>query len=111
MWGRSTNLCSPRREVWPEGDVFGPPGVEPPEETQLLREICFAELPRECTAPPHGSGVWGCSGPLTLPPTGPTAPPEAEEPEEPEEEEEEEEEEEAVRVSEKEFNFMDYLKR
>ena len=36
--------------------------------------------------------------------------PEAEEPEE-EEEEDEEEEEETVRVSEKEFNFLDYLKR
>lgn len=37
-------------------------------------------------------------------------PPEAEEPEE-EEDEEEEEEEETMQVSEKEFNFLDYLKR
>ncbi|XP_035169227.1 protein timeless homolog, partial [Oxyura jamaicensis] len=75
------------REVWPEGDVFGPSGAGPPEETQLLREIFFAALPRH-------------------------APPEAEEPEELEEEEvEEDEEEQTVQVAEKEFNFMDYLKR
>ncbi|XP_067170063.1 protein timeless homolog [Apteryx mantelli] len=77
-------LLRSAREVWPEGDVFGPAGVEPSEETELLREILFAPLPRH-------------------------APPEAEEPEELEEEEEEEEE--TMRVSEKEFNFLDYLKQ
>ncbi|XP_068777323.1 protein timeless homolog isoform X3 [Struthio camelus] len=77
-------LLRSAREVWPEGDVFGPTGVEPSEETKLLHEILFAPLPRH-------------------------APPEAEEPEELEEEEEEEEE--TVRVSEKEFNFLDYLKQ
>ncbi|XP_009951328.1 PREDICTED: protein timeless homolog, partial [Leptosomus discolor] len=82
---QALRLRRPRRDVWPEGDVFGPPDAGPPEETQLLREILFAPLPGH-------------------------EPPEAEEPEE-EEEEDEEEEEETVQVSEKEFNFLDYLKR
>ncbi|OPJ69959.1 timeless-like protein [Patagioenas fasciata monilis] len=76
-------LLRAARDVWPEGDVFGAPDAGPAEETQLLREILFAPLPQP-------------------------APPEAEEPEE---EEEEEEEEETVQVSEKEFNFLDYLKQ
>lgn len=71
----------------------------------------MSPVARSC---PHGSGVlgWRCSAPLnTSPPAGQT-PPEAEEPEELEEEEvEEDEEEQAVQVAEKEFNFMDYLKR
>ncbi|XP_065510289.1 protein timeless homolog isoform X2 [Caloenas nicobarica] len=79
-------LLRSARDVWPEGDVFGAPDAGPPEETRLLREILFAPLPQP-------------------------APPEAEEPEEEEEEEDEEEEEETVQVSEKEFNFLDYLKR
>ncbi|KAI6062328.1 Protein timeless-like protein isoform X1 [Aix galericulata] len=84
---KALRLLRCAREVWPEGDVFGPSGVGPSEETQLLREIFFAALPRH-------------------------APPEAEEPEELEEEEvEEDEEEQTVQVAEKEFNFMDYLKR
>ncbi|XP_063215058.1 protein timeless homolog isoform X1 [Chroicocephalus ridibundus] len=82
---QALRLLRSARDVWPEGDVFGPPDAGPPEETRLLREILFAPLPRH-------------------------APPEAEEPEE-EEEEDEEEEEETVQVSEKEFNFLDYLKR
>ncbi|XP_074785618.1 protein timeless homolog isoform X2 [Athene noctua] len=82
---QALRLLRSARDVWPEGDVFGPPEAGPPEETQLLREILLAPLPRH-------------------------APPEAEEPRE-EEEEDEEEEEETVRVSEKEFNFLDYLKR
>ncbi|XP_042652483.1 protein timeless homolog isoform X2 [Tyto alba] len=77
-------LLRSARDVWPEGDVFGPPEAGPPEETRLLREILFAPLPRH-------------------------TPPEAEEPEE--EEDDEEEEEETMQVSEKEFNFLDYLKR
>ncbi|XP_068266009.1 protein timeless homolog isoform X3 [Nyctibius grandis] len=83
---QALRLLRSARDVWPEGDVFGPPDVGPPEETRLLREILFAPLPQH-------------------------APPEAEEPEEEEEEEDEEEEEETVQVSEKEFNFLDYLKR
>ncbi|XP_033927438.1 protein timeless homolog isoform X1 [Melopsittacus undulatus] len=81
---QALRLLRSARDVWPEGDVFGPPNAEPPEETQLLQDILFAPLPQH-------------------------TPPEAEEPEE--EEEEEEEEQETVQVSEKEFNFLDYLKR
>ncbi|XP_068033904.1 protein timeless homolog isoform X3 [Anomalospiza imberbis] len=82
---QALRLLRSAREVWPEGDVFGSADVGPPEETQLLREILVAPLPRR-------------------------APAEPEEPEE-EEEEDEEEEEQTLQVSEKEFNFLDYLKR
>ncbi|XP_067385616.1 protein timeless homolog isoform X2 [Emydura macquarii macquarii] len=76
------------REVWPEGDVFGSPGAAVEEELEMLKQIFFAPVPRQ-------------------------AAPEAEEPGEEEEEEEEVEEEElaSVQVSEKEFSFLDYLKR
>uniref|UniRef100_A0A8C0GF80 Timeless circadian regulator n=1 Tax=Chelonoidis abingdonii TaxID=106734 RepID=A0A8C0GF80_CHEAB len=76
------------REVWPKQDVFGSPQAALEEEIQLLRQILFAPLPRQAV-------------------------PEVEEPGEEEEEEEEEVEEElaSVQVSEKEFNFLDYLKR
>uniref|UniRef100_A0A8C3PNX6 Timeless circadian regulator n=1 Tax=Calidris pygmaea TaxID=425635 RepID=A0A8C3PNX6_9CHAR len=80
---QALRLLRSARDVWPEGDVFGAADAGPPEETRLLREILFAPLPRESPA---------------------------EEPEE-EEEEDEEEETETVQVSEKEFNFLDYLKR
>ncbi|XP_050190499.1 protein timeless homolog isoform X2 [Myiozetetes cayanensis] len=84
---QALRLLRSARDVWPEGDVFGAADAGPPEETRLLREILVAPLPRH-------------------------APPEPEEPEnEEEEDEEEEEEEETVQVSEKEFNFLDYLKR
>ncbi|TFK02887.1 t-SNARE domain-containing protein 1 [Platysternon megacephalum] len=86
-------LLRSAREVWPERDVFGSPQAGDvfgslDEEIQLLRQILFAPLPRQ-------------------------AAPEVEEPGEEEEEEEEEVEEElaSVQVSEKEFNFLDYLKR
>ncbi|XP_014813379.1 PREDICTED: protein timeless homolog [Calidris pugnax] len=82
---QALQLLRSARDVWPEGDVFGAADAGPPEETRLLREILFAPLPRH-------------------------VPPEAEELEE-EEEEEEEEEVETMQVSEKEFNFLDYLKR
>ncbi|XP_051632653.1 protein timeless homolog isoform X3 [Manacus candei] len=82
---QALRLLRSARDVWPEGDVFGAADAGPPEETRLLREILVAPLPRN-------------------------APPEPEEPED-EEEEDEEEEEETVQVSEKEFNFLDYLKR
>uniref|UniRef100_A0A8C3HK64 Timeless circadian regulator n=1 Tax=Chrysemys picta bellii TaxID=8478 RepID=A0A8C3HK64_CHRPI len=81
-------LLRSAREVWPEQDVFGSPQAALDEEIELLRQILFAPLPRQ-------------------------AAPEVEEPGEEEEEEEEEVEEElaSVQVSEKEFNFLDYLKR
>ncbi|XP_055552561.1 protein timeless homolog isoform X2 [Falco cherrug] len=82
---QALRLLRSARDIWPEGDVFGTPDTGPPEEMQLLREILFAPLPGH-------------------------APPKTEELEE-DEEEEEEEEEETVQVSEKEFNFLDYLKR
>ncbi|MBN3317805.1 TIM protein, partial [Atractosteus spatula] len=83
-------LLRAAREVWPEGAVFGSADVEPEEELQLLNKILFASLPRPAPAEP------------------------AEEEEEEEEgggEGDEEEELESVRVSETEFNFLDFLKR
>ncbi|XP_048856123.1 protein timeless homolog [Brienomyrus brachyistius] len=79
------SLLRAAREVWPEGDVFGSADVEPEEEMQLLNQILFADLPR-------------------------AAPAEVEE-EDGVEEIEEEEELESVSLSEKEFNFIDYVKR
>ena len=38
--------CVPR-EVWPEGEVFGPADVEPEDELELLKQILHATLPRE----------------------------------------------------------------
>ncbi|CAH6778542.1 Timeless [Phodopus roborovskii] len=78
-------LLRSAREVWPEGNVFGCPVTSPGEEIQLLKQILLASLPRQ-QDPVEG---------------------EAEE----EEEEEEEEELQVVQVSEKEFNFLDYLRR
>ncbi|KAL2091358.1 hypothetical protein ACEWY4_013621 [Coilia grayii] len=80
------SLLRAARDVWPEGDVFGAADVEPDEELDLLKQILFANLPRS------------------------TAPEMAME-EEDEIEEEEEEELESVRVSETEFNFLDFIKR
>ncbi|XP_019369884.1 PREDICTED: protein timeless homolog isoform X2 [Gavialis gangeticus] len=80
-------LLRASREVWPEGDVFGVPDASLDDEIQLLQQILSAPLPRPAEA-------------------------EVEEPEGGEDEEEDEDEElEAVRVSEKEFSFQDYLKR
>ncbi|XP_057614159.1 protein timeless homolog isoform X1 [Chionomys nivalis] len=78
-------LLRSAREVWPEGSVFGSPLISPGEEMQLLRQILTAPLPRQ-QEPIEGDA-------------------------EEEEEEEEEEELQVVQVSEKEFNFLDYLKR
>ncbi|XP_070266079.1 protein timeless homolog [Myotis yumanensis] len=87
---QSLTLLRSAREVWPEGDVFGSQDISPEEEVQLLKQILCAPLPRQRGPEERG----------------------AEEEEEGEEEEEEEEEElQAVQVSEKEFNFLDYLKR
>ncbi|XP_072522600.1 protein timeless homolog isoform X2 [Salminus brasiliensis] len=81
------SLLRAAREVWPEGDVFGSAEVSPEEELELLKQILFAELPR----PAHTEAAMD------------------------EDEEgaelEEEEELETVRVSETEFNFLDFIKR
>ncbi|KAM4755053.1 protein timeless homolog isoform 1-T4 [Cyanocitta cristata] len=104
---QALRLLRSARDVWPEGDVFGAADVGPPEETRLLREILVAPLPSESPAVTLGRGkTLGRCGPSAHPTAG-HAP---EEPEE-EEEEDEEEEEQTVQVSEKEFNFLDYLKR
>ncbi|XP_012696574.1 protein timeless homolog [Clupea harengus] len=79
------SLLRAAREVWPEGDVFGATDVEPDEELDLLKQILFVNLPR------------------------PAAPENAMEEED--EKEEEEEELESVRVSETEFNFLEFIKR
>ncbi|KAM4699494.1 protein timeless homolog isoform 2-T2 [Discoglossus pictus] len=83
----SVVLLRSAREVWPEGDVFGSTEVEPDEEVELLKQILFADLPRRAIAETEDIM------------------------EEEEEEEVEEEELTSVQVSEKEFNFMDYMKR
>ncbi|KAJ7999282.1 hypothetical protein DPEC_G00213810 [Dallia pectoralis] len=77
-------LLRSAREVWPEGDVFGSADVEPEEELELLKQILFANLPR---------------------------PSELGREEEDDGELEVEEELESVRVSETEFNFLDFIKR
>ncbi|XP_068123672.1 protein timeless homolog [Hyperolius riggenbachi] len=81
-------LLRSAREVWPEGDVFGSPESSPEEEMELLKQIFFADLPRstqEEVDDAEGEGE--------------------------EVEEEVEEELTTVQVSEKEFNFLDYMKR
>ncbi|KAI5614487.1 protein timeless-like isoform X1 [Silurus asotus] len=80
-------LLRAAREVWPAGDVFGSAEVEPEEELDLLKQILFAELPRPAQAEP----------PMDE--------------DEEEAEIDEEEELETVRVSETEFNFLDFVKR
>uniref|UniRef100_A0A8C8X896 Timeless circadian regulator n=2 Tax=Panthera leo TaxID=9689 RepID=A0A8C8X896_PANLE len=81
---QALTLLRSAREVWPEGDVFGSQNISAEEEIQLLKQILCAPLPRH-----QGPEEQGAE----------------------EEEEEEEEELQAVQVSEKEFNFLDYLKR
>ncbi|KAM4044613.1 protein timeless homolog isoform 1-T4 [Anomaloglossus baeobatrachus] len=85
--GESLVLLRSAREVWPEGNVFGSPESAPEEEVELLKQILFADLPR--------------SNQIEA------------DPDEEEEAEEEVEEEEltSVQVSEREFNFLDYMKR
>uniref|UniRef100_A0A3B1IWF9 Timeless circadian clock n=1 Tax=Astyanax mexicanus TaxID=7994 RepID=A0A3B1IWF9_ASTMX len=81
------SLLRAAREVWPEGNVFGSAEVQPEEELELLKQILFAELPRptqtEAAMDEDDDGA----------------------------ELEEEEELESVRVSETEFNFLDFIKR
>ncbi|XP_068576623.1 protein timeless homolog [Cebidichthys violaceus] len=79
-------LLRAAREVWPEGDVFGSADVEPEEELELLKQILHANLPR-------------------------SSPPEPAAEEEDDAAELEEEEFESVQVSEKEFDFLDFIKR
>ncbi|XP_066225884.1 protein timeless homolog isoform X2 [Saccopteryx leptura] len=82
---QALTLLRSAREVWPERDVFGFQGISPEEELQLLKQIFCAPLPRQQGPEEQGA--------------------------EEEEEEEEEEELQVVLVLEKEFNFLDYLKR
>ncbi|XP_075708210.1 protein timeless homolog [Rhinoderma darwinii] len=85
--GESLVLLRSAREVWPEGDVFGSPESGPEEEVELLKQILLAELPKSTQA-------------------------EADLDEEEDVEEEVEEEElTSVQVSEREFTFLDYMKR
>uniref|UniRef100_A0AAQ4PE28 Timeless circadian clock n=1 Tax=Gasterosteus aculeatus aculeatus TaxID=481459 RepID=A0AAQ4PE28_GASAC len=79
-------LLRAAREVWPEGDVFGSADVEPEEELELLKQILHANLPR-------------------------SSPPEPAEEEDEDAAELEEDELESVQISEKEFNFLDFIKR
>ncbi|XP_076967171.1 protein timeless homolog isoform X2 [Tamandua tetradactyla] len=81
---QALTLLRSAREVWPEEDVFGSQDISSEEEIQLLKQILLAPLPRQ-----QGPEEQGAE----------------------EEEEEEEEELQVVQVSEKEFNFLDYLKR
>ncbi|XP_012588100.1 PREDICTED: protein timeless homolog isoform X2 [Condylura cristata] len=90
-------LLRAAREVWPEGDVFGSQDLSPEEEIQLLKQILAAPLPRQPL--PEERGAEEQEGE------------EQEEQEEEEEVQEEQEELQAVQVSEKEFSFLDYLKR
>ncbi|XP_055252111.1 protein timeless homolog isoform X2 [Moschus berezovskii] len=83
---QALSLLRSAREVWPERDVFGAQDISPEEEIQLLKQILWAPLPRQQGLEEQGA-------------------------EEEDEEEEEEEELEVVQVSEREFNFLDYLKR
>lgn len=87
---QALTLLRSAREVWPEGDVFGSQDISPVEEIQLLKQILQAPLPRQQGTEERGA---------------------EEENEEEDEEEDEEEELQVVQVSEKEFNFLDYLKR
>ncbi|KAM8802105.1 protein timeless homolog isoform 1-T1 [Rhynchonycteris naso] len=82
---QALTLLRSAREVWPERNVFGFPDILLQEEMQLLKQIFCAPLPRQQGPEERGA--------------------------EEEEEEEEEEELQVVLVSEKEFNFLDYLKR
>ncbi|TMS18846.1 Protein timeless-like protein [Larimichthys crocea] len=79
-------LLRAAREVWPEGDVFGSADVETEEELELLKQILHANLPR-------------------------SSPPEHVVEDEDDAAELEEEELETIQVSEKEFNFLDFIKR
>uniref|UniRef100_A0A8C4EBT3 Timeless circadian clock n=1 Tax=Dicentrarchus labrax TaxID=13489 RepID=A0A8C4EBT3_DICLA len=78
-------LLRAAREVWPEGDVFGSADVEPEEELELLKQILHATLPRSSPSEPVV--------------------------EDEDDAELEEEEFESVQVSEREFNFLDFIKK
>ncbi|XP_042223789.1 protein timeless homolog [Homarus americanus] len=81
----AVSLMRSSREVWPEGNIFGPDGMDASEEFLALREIFMADLnPAEGEEPPE---------------------------EEYDEEEQEEEEEVRVRITEQEFDFLGFLRR
>uniref|UniRef100_A0A3Q3FRC9 Timeless circadian clock n=1 Tax=Labrus bergylta TaxID=56723 RepID=A0A3Q3FRC9_9LABR len=82
-------LLRAAREVWPEGDVFGSVDVEPEEELELLKQILHANLPRSSPLEPAAEEVDDDDDAVEL----------------------EEEELENIQVSEKEFNFLDFIKR
>lgn len=103
------------REVWPEGDVFGSADVEPEEELELLKQILYANLPSQfvffvffhislCVT----VSVENFNFAHFIPGSSPPEPV-------PEDEEDaaelEEEEFESIQVSEREFNFLDFIKR
>nr|XP_032813206.1 protein timeless homolog isoform X4 [Petromyzon marinus] len=91
--GTAVGLLRSAREVWPEGEVFGAVGITPEDELELLRQIHAAKLPSALSA----------SVVEDVPVEDDVGPEEMEE--------EENEEVEAVSVSEKEFNFTEYIKR
>ncbi|XP_074536589.1 protein timeless homolog [Halichoeres trimaculatus] len=86
MGPEALGLLRAAREVWPEGDVFGSADVEPEEELELLKQILQANLPRSSPLEPVVD-------------------------EEDDGAELEEEELETIQISEKEFNFLDFIKR
>lgn len=101
------------REVWPEGDVFGSSDVEPEEELDLLKQIFNANLPsnhlKMClTRCLTATLLYFKLTPFFFIP-GPA--PEAMNEEEDDGAELEEEELESVQLSEKEFNFLDFIKK
>ncbi|XP_039603256.1 protein timeless homolog isoform X1 [Polypterus senegalus] len=83
---KALGLLKAARDVWPEGDVFGSPNLEPEEELQLLKQILHASLPRSTVPEPEEDDDEGGEGMV-------------------------EEELAPVRVSETEFNLFDYIKR
>ncbi|CAM9609319.1 unnamed protein product [Lampetra fluviatilis] len=91
--GTAVGLLRSAREVWPEGEVFGAVGITPEDELELLRQIHAAKLPSALSA----------SVVEDVPVEDDVGPEEMEE--------EENEEVEAVSISEKEFNFTEYIKR
>lgn len=97
--------------MWPEGDVFGSADVEPEEELELLKQILHANLPSKFLKSiftwPFVLEQYSNLAFLILGST----PPEPVVEEEYDAAELEDEELESVQVSEKEFSFLDFIKR
>lgn len=92
--------------------MFGSADVEPDEELELLKQILHANLPRRWT---H-SDLLCLNTDATFSMNKPFCPPGSSPPELPAEDEDEiaeleEEELASVQVSEREFNFLDFIKR